>query len=129
VALIEDQQRVGRQVIIETRWRFALFATGEIARVIFDAGAIPDLADHLEVKLRALLQPLGLDQLAGCVKYGQALAQLIAYQIERPYEPVARRHVVGARVDREAWNALQHLAEQRIEQRQVLYSIVVELDP
>ena len=128
VALVHDQQRVGRQVIVEARWRFAGFAPGEVARIVLDARAVADLADHLEVELRALLEPLRLDQLAGRVQLLQALAQFLADLVHRGDHAIARRHVVGARINRVARQPPQHPAEQRIDERELRDGVVVELD-
>src|SRR5690606_2168569 len=56
VALIDDEQRIRRQVIEQTRRRLARRAAGEEPGVVLDAGAVADLADHLEIELRALLE-------------------------------------------------------------------------
>ena len=63
VALVDDQQRIRRQIVEQARRRLARRAAGQIARVVLDAVAVADLAHHLEVEARALLQPLRLDQL------------------------------------------------------------------
>jgi transcriptional regulator GlxA family with amidase domain len=51
--------------IVTRRWRrLALGPASEVARVVLDAGAEPDLLDRLEVVHRALLEPLALEQLS-----------------------------------------------------------------
>jgi hypothetical protein len=40
------------------------FAAGEVARVVLDAVAVADLAQHVEVVARALFEPLRFEQLA-----------------------------------------------------------------
>ena len=58
--------------------------------------------------------------LLGIAQLRQALAQLLADQVDRADQPFARRHVVGARIDREARDlAAITLPSQRIEQRQI----------
>ena len=64
VALVDDQQRIRRQIVEQTRRRLARRAPGKKARVVFDAVAVADFADHLDVEARALLEPLRFEQLA-----------------------------------------------------------------
>ena len=64
MTLVDDQQRILRQVVEQARRRLAGAATGQVARVVLDAGAIADLHHHLEIERRALLEPLCLEQLA-----------------------------------------------------------------
>ena len=45
-------------------WGLARGCAGEVARVVLDALAVADLGEHFKVEARALLQALGLDQLA-----------------------------------------------------------------
>ena len=129
VALIDHQQRVLRQIIEQARRRLARLAPRQEARVILDAGAIADLVHHLQVEQRALLQALGLEELAGGVELGQARAQLVADLIHRLVHPLLRRHVVRRGIDREARHLAQHLAGQGIEQAQAVDALVEELDP
>ena len=63
VALVDEQQRVVRQVVEQARRRLAGAAPRQIARVVLDAVAVADLEDHLQVEARALLEPLRLDEL------------------------------------------------------------------
>jgi hypothetical protein len=63
VALVDDREVVRREVVEERRGRLPRLAAGEVARVVLDPGAVPDLAHHLEVEARPLLEALGLEQL------------------------------------------------------------------
>ena len=58
VALVDDDEGVGRQVIQQRRGRLAGTALCQVTRVVLDAVAVADLADHLEVEHRALVEPL-----------------------------------------------------------------------
>ena len=64
VALVDEQQGVVGDVFEEGRRRLAGPAAGEVAAVVLDAGAGAGGLDHLQVEGGALLQPLGLQQLA-----------------------------------------------------------------
>ena len=62
VALVDDDQRVVRQVVEQRRRRLARRAAGQVPRVVLDAVAVADLLDHLEIEHRPLVQPLRLEQ-------------------------------------------------------------------
>ncbi len=55
---------VGREVVEQRRRRLARRPAGQVPGVVLDAVAVADLADHLEVEHRPLVQALRLEQLA-----------------------------------------------------------------
>ena len=73
VALVDEQDGVLGDVLEQGRRRLAGRAAGQVARVVLDARAGARGHDHLEVGDRALLDPLGLEQLAGVAELGQPL--------------------------------------------------------
>ncbi len=100
VALVDDQQRVLGQVLEQRRRRIALLAAREVARVVLDSLAGAGGLDHLEVEGAALLQALGLQQLAagGELRRAAASARCLM-QDRRLVERRARRHVVAVGID------------------------------
>ena len=64
MALVHDEQRIGRQIVEQRRRRLTRRPPGEMARVVLDAVAVADLLDHLEIEHRPLMQPLRLEDLA-----------------------------------------------------------------
>jgi len=76
VRLVDDHQRVLRQVVDQRRRRLARLAPRKMPRVVLDALAEAQLGHHFEIETGALLQPLRLDQLAVGVIPLQAIAQL-----------------------------------------------------
>ena len=76
VALVDDAEEILREVVEQRVRRRAGRAAVQVARVVLDAGAEADLADHLQVVAGALLQALGLEQLAFLVELGEPLLQL-----------------------------------------------------
>ena len=76
VALVDEHERVVGQVLEQRRRRLAGLAAGEIARIVLDAGAGARRLHHLHVEDGALLQALGLQQLAGGVQLVEALLEL-----------------------------------------------------
>ena len=71
-----NEQGVVREVVEQRGRRLAGQAAGEMARVVLDAVAVADLADHLEVEHGALLEALRLDQLALLFEFGVPPLQL-----------------------------------------------------
>jgi hypothetical protein len=71
--------------------------------------------DHLQVEGGALLQALGLQQLAVLDHPGQALLQLLADLDDRLAQGRARRDVVAVGVDLDGWEVRRLLAGQRVE--------------
>ncbi len=113
MALVDDQQRIARQIVEQARRRLAGLAAGQIARIVLDAGAVAHLVHHLHVEHRALFEALRFHQLVGRPQLRQPLAQLGANLIDGTDQPLLGRDVVRAGVDREA----RHLAHDRPGQR------------
>jgi hypothetical protein len=89
---------------------------------------VAHLLQHLEVEARALLEPLRLHQLAGLHQLVEPRAQLVLDGGDGVDHALARRHVMAARVDREARDLLAHAAGERIHQRQAFDLVVEQLD-
>ena len=58
VALVDDHERIVRQIVDQRRRRLARLAAGQMARVVLDAFAEAHLVQHLEIEARALLDAL-----------------------------------------------------------------------
>src|SRR5205085_5131633 len=101
VALVDDHQRVGRQVIDERRRRLAGLPAGKMARVVFDALAEAELREHLQVEARALLDALRLHQAPGALEELGAPAPLRLARLDGAPRRVAPPPVVARRVDPE----------------------------
>src|SRR5207247_8436432 len=99
VALVDDHQRVVRQIIDQGGWRLARLAPREVARVVLDALAEAKLRQHLEVEARALLDALRLDQAARLLEELDAAAQLRLDRLDGAQRGLARRHVVAGRIN------------------------------
>ena len=94
VAFIDEQQRVVGQVFEQGRRRFAGHAPGQEARIVFDSRARAGGGHHFEVEVRALLQPLGFEQLALGVEFLQPLGQLELDRLARLHQRRAGGDVV-----------------------------------
>ena len=128
VTLVQEHQRVARQVIHQRGWRVSRPCAGKVTGVVLDALAVAHLLQHLQIEPGALLQALRLHQLAGLDELVQPFTQLQLDGLDGGHHTVARGDVVAARVDREAWNLLPDAPRQRVEQLQRLHLVIEELD-
>ena len=128
VGLVDHEQRIGRQVIVEGRWRFARGSPRQIARVVLDAVAVAQLHDHFQIETGALLQPLRLYQLVVATQVVEAIFQLRLDVLDGVQQRFPRRDVVALGIKSEARQLADDLASQRVERRQALHLIVEQLD-
>ena len=99
-----------------------------MARVVLDAGAVAELAHHLEVERRALAEPRGLERPALGLELADADLHLGLDVDDGFLELVGRRHVVGGRVDVGLLALGEQLAGQRVELGDALDLVAEELD-
>ena len=102
VRLVDDDEEVFGEIVEQARRALARLAAREMARVVLDAGAGADLEHHLDVEVRARLEPLRLEQLAGVAQLGEPLDKLGANQLDRALERRALGDEVLRRIDRRA---------------------------
>ena len=99
VRLVDDHERVRRQIVHQGGRVLTGLPPRQVARVVLDAVAVPQLPEHLHVEQGPLLEPLRLEQAVPGAEEGQTLGQLGADRLEGPLELVGRRHVMAGRVD------------------------------
>ena len=128
VRLVDDQQPVRREVVEQRPRPRPGLAPGEVARVVLDAGAVAELAHHLEVEGRALAQPRGLEHAALGLELADALLHLGLDVDDRRLQLVGRRDEVRRRVDVELLALGEQLAGQRVELGDPLDLVAEELD-
>ena len=129
VRLVDDEQPVRREVVEQRPRPRARFAPREVARVVLDAGAVAELAHHLEVEGRPLAEPGALEDAALGFEPADALLHLGLDVDDRFLELVLRRDVVGRRVDVGLLALGEELAGQRVELGDPLDDVAEELDP
>ena len=61
VALVDDEEEVIREVVEETEGALTRLATIEVTGVVLDTRAVAQLADHLQIIGRALVEALGFE--------------------------------------------------------------------
>ena len=115
VAFIDEDQRVVRQVFKQGWRRFAWFSAREIARIIFNAGAGAGGHHHFDIKVAALLKPLGFQQAACGVEFDEALFEVNLDAAHGLLKRGLRRHVVRVGIDFDLLKLGLLLARERIE--------------
>ena len=128
VALVDDHERVRRQVIEQRRRRLAGAALREVPRVVLDAVAVADLLDHLEIEHRPLMQPLRFEDLAVALELAAAHFELLLDGDDGFLQPLAAGHEVRLRIHRRAIVALERLAGDRIERGQLVDLVAEQPD-
>ena len=94
VALVDHEEKVLREVVEQREGRLAVAAAVDVHRVVLDAVAVADLADHLEVVLRPHAQPLGFEELALLLEQRKALLQLGLDALHGALHPLVAGDVV-----------------------------------
>ena len=104
-------------------------ATLEDARVVLDPVAEAELLHHLEVVLRALPQPVGLEHLPFDLQPLDAFLQLVPDFGDRTLDRRPRGHVLGRRPDRDVVELRVDLTRDRVEVADLLDLVAEEGDP
>ena len=128
MTFIGEYQRIVGHIFEQGRRRFAGAAAGEIARIVFDAGATAGGFHHFEIEGGALLQPLRFQQAALVVELIQSLFQLALDRLDRLHQRRPGRHVVRVGVDLDEFEVVLLVAGERIELLDVFHGVAEQVD-
>ena len=128
MALVDEHQRILRQIIQQRRRRLARQPSGEVAAVVLDAVAVADLLDHLQVEERALMDALRLQQSSLPLEQRLPSLQLVLDRFDRLLETRPRHDEVRLRINRQAIEQSDFVSGQRIECAEFLDIVSPELD-
>src|SRR5581483_5975503 len=129
VRLVDHAEPVVGEVVEEGVGRLAGLPAVDMARVVLDARAEPDLAEHLEIVGGAHPQALGLEELALRLEPREALPELLLDGPDGALHALVRGHVVGGRVDRDLRQLTEELAGDGVEPQDALDRVAPPLDP
>ena len=110
----KDNGVVGDELEQRRRW-LARGAAGQIAGVVLDPVANPSRFKHFQVKVRALLKPLRLQELAFLGQLFQPSVKFGFYPLDCLLQSRARGHVVAVGIDADLFEAVGLGAGQRVE--------------
>src|SRR6185503_5028530 len=120
VRFVDDDEEVLGEVVEEASRALTGGASGEMARVVLDAGAGADFEHHLDVEVRARLESLRFEQLSLLAQQREAFLELIANQLHGPLECRPLRDEVFRRVDRRTIERRNRLAGKYVDLRDPL---------
>ena len=83
MAFVDDEQKVLRKIVQQTKWALTRAPSVQVTRIVFDARAVAQLLNHLQIVRDALLEPLGLEGFAHLLQLLHAFAQVEANLPER----------------------------------------------
>ncbi len=115
MALVGEDDGIVGDILEERGRRLAGLAAREVARIILDAGTGAGRVHHLEIEGAALLQALGLQQLALRHELVEPGAQFGADRLDRLLQRRARGHIVRVGIDPDALQRVGARPGQRIE--------------
>ncbi len=115
MAFVDEDQRVVGHVFKHGGGRLAGLAAGEIARIVLDPHARTGRLEHFKVELGALLQALGLQQLAVGLHPFKALGELFLDADNGLVQRRARGDIVRVRVDADLLKLADRLAGEGVE--------------
>ncbi len=98
--LVKYGEKIIGKEIYQRKRPLPRLAAGEMARVVFHAGAIADLLEHLQIIFGAALQTLRLQQLVLCTECYQGLIKLNLDILDRLVELLFRGYEMLGRVNR-----------------------------
>ena len=127
VRLVDERDEVVREEVEQAERALAGRAAVEDARVVLDAVAEAELAQHLHVELRALAQAVRLEQLALRLELLGAHLELVADLADGALDRRAVGGVVGRRPDADVLELVVDLAGERVEVLDLL-DLVAEED-
>ena len=127
VTFVGEHQRVVRHIFEQRRRRFAGAASGEIARIVFDAGAAAGGFHHFEIEGGALLQSLRFQQPSLVVELIEAKFQFALDRLDRLHQRRPRRHIVRIRVDLDEFELVLLVAGERIEFLDILHGVTKQI--
>ena len=128
MALIDEHQRILRQIIQQRRRRLARHAAGKMARVVLDAVAVADFLDHLHVEQRALMDALRFEQPALLFEQSFPALQFVLDRLNGLLEPRPRHDEVALRINGQTIEHCDFVAGQRIECAELIDFVAPELD-
>ena len=128
VAFVGEHQRIVGDIFEQRRRRLAGAASGEIARIVLDAGAAAGGFHHLEIEGGALLQPLRFQQPPLVVELVQPQLQLDLDRLDRLHQRRPRRHIMRIGVDLDEFELVLLVAGERIELLDILHGVAEQVD-
>src|SRR5690606_4655048 len=101
MALVDDEEKVVREVVEKAIGSLAGGAACKMPRIILDTGAVTDLFHHLDVEERPLFEPLRLEKPAIVAQHGQSPPKLLLDALDGRLQLLLGRDEDLGGIDRE----------------------------
>ena len=76
MTFIDENQRIGRQVIDQGRWRTPRSTSLENSAIVFDSGTTACFLDHFQIELCPLFETVGLNEFVLLMELTETVLQL-----------------------------------------------------
>ena len=126
--LIEEHQRVLRQIVDQGRRRLSGQTACKVSAVVLNAFAEAHLMEHFQVKERSFADSLSFKQLAAFYEFCLLVSELIFDSFNSAKNIVSRRDVVRRRINGEAVYLLTCFTGQRIEEVHCFDFVIEKFD-
>ena len=123
------KQGVLGEVIQERVGRLPRLPPVQVAGVIFDSGAVPHFLDHLDIIVRALLQALGLQELAVGLELAEPLGEFFLDRLGGPFQDLLGGDVMASRKKVEVAEFLKDPPPKRVDFRDGIDQVAEKLHP
>jgi len=128
VRFVDEHDEVARNVVEQRRRWLTGQPPGKMARIIFDAVAVADLAHHLEIEHGPLMQALRFEQLAFRFELRAVPRELRLDGLDGLLGAVASGDEVRFRIDGDLVVPPDRLPSDRVECRQPVDLVAEQLD-
>src|SRR5262245_29074107 len=128
MGFVDNQEKIFGKVIEKRWWRFTRHSSAQMTRVVLNPMAIAHGTYHLQIELRPLCDPLGLEQLILFLEIGDAFIEFFFNTGNRSLVSIRRDQIMGVRVDRDLGKLSDRLAGQRIDFMNRLNHIAEQFD-
>ena len=124
VRFVHHQQKILGEVVYQRKRSFTRLAPCQMARIVFDAGAVTHFVHHFKVVIGTLLQTLRLQQLVMRFKVFQPLFKLHLYIFHRAFQILTRGYIVRRRKNSHMRTLRQNLTRQHVNFQNALHFVV-----
>ena len=107
---VDEEDEVLGKVVQQRERRLPRRAAVEVAGIVFDAGAVADLAQHFDVVARALFKALRFKQFSLGLEFVQTIVEVIFNVLDAAFQFVARGGIVGGGKDHHVGEVAEHVA-------------------
>ena len=129
MALVDEGDKILREIIDQAERPLTGLAAVQVSGVILDARTVAHLLDHLQVVFDPLLQPLGFQRLSDTFKILCLPDQVVLDQADGAHALLLGRDEVLGRIDRHLGQVFDNGAGHRLDQCDPVHLVAKKFDP